>query len=149
MVRWLGERKAMLVGFSAGAVANVIFGAAATSTMYLVGIPFASFFGLAFPSLQGLMTRRVGPEEHGRLQGAIASLGGFAGVIAPLLFTGVFALAHRAGPGLVARRVPYFLATAPADRRCSSAAPPRARAMSPTGDVVSAHRSRFANGARI
>jgi len=112
MVKWLGERKAMLVGFSAGAVANVIFGLAATSTMYLVGIPFSSFFGLAFPSLQGLMTRRVGPEEHGRLQGAIASLGGFAGVIAPLLFTGVFALAIAPGRSPWLAGIPYFLAGA-------------------------------------
>ena len=112
MVRWFGERRAMLVGFSAGAVANTIFGLASTTALYAIGIPFSSFFGLAYPSLQGLMTRRVGPEEHGRLQGAIASLGGFAGVMAPMLFTGVFAFCIAPGrsPWLVG--TPYFLAAA-------------------------------------
>ena len=100
----------MLIGFSAGAVANTIFGLASTTAVYAIGIPFSAFFGLAYPSLQGLMTRRVGPEEHGRLQGAIASLGGFAGVIAPMLFTGVFALSIAPGRSPWLAGIPYFLA---------------------------------------
>src|SRR5437763_9915303 len=56
------------------------------------------------------MTRRVGAGEQGRLQGAIASVMGIAGVIAPVLFTQVFAAAigrfHAAGvPG-----APFLLA---------------------------------------
>ena len=112
IVHDLGERKAMLLGFSAGATANLIFGLAAQQALYLVGIPFGAFFGLAFPSLQGLMTRRVGPDEQGRLQGAIASLGGFAGMLAPMLFTGVFALAIAPGQPAWLAGAPYFLATA-------------------------------------
>src|SRR5919197_1037975 len=56
------------------------------------------------------MTRRVGADEQGRLQGAIAGVMGIAGVIAPVLFTQVFAAAigrfHAAGvPG-----APFLLA---------------------------------------
>ena len=35
------------------------------------------------PGLQGLMTRRVGPQEQGQLQGANQSLQGIAAIIGP------------------------------------------------------------------
>jgi len=54
-------------------------------------------FGLAYPSLQGMMSRRVGPEEQGQLQGALGSLAGIAAIIAPGMFTQVFASAIRPG----------------------------------------------------
>ncbi len=112
IVRWVGERRAMLAGFSAGALADTIFGLATTSAAFMAGIPFSAFFGLAFPSLQGLMTRQVGADQQGRLQGAIASLGGFAGVVAPLLFTQVFAIAIAPGRNPWLAGTPYFLAAA-------------------------------------
>lgn len=39
------------------------------------------------------MTARVGPSEQGQLQGANGSLNGIANMIAPVLFTQLFALA--------------------------------------------------------
>ena len=39
------------------------------------------------------MTRRVGPSEQGQLQGANGSLNGIANMIAPILFTQIFAFA--------------------------------------------------------
>jgi MFS transporter, DHA1 family, tetracycline resistance protein len=91
VVKWLGEPRALLAGLACGAVAFVMYGLAPTGALFLVGIPVGGLFGLSYPSLQGLMTRRVGPDEQGRLQGAIASVMGIAGVVAPVLFTQVFA----------------------------------------------------------
>src|SRR5207245_2581931 len=71
----------------------VVYGLAPTGGIFLMGIPLGALYGLTYPSLQGLMTRRVGPDEQGRLQGALGCLMGIAGVIAPLLFTQVFAAA--------------------------------------------------------
>jgi DHA1 family tetracycline resistance protein-like MFS transporter len=105
-VRRLGEARALLVGLGCGAVAFAIYGLAPTGALFLAGIPIGALFGLSYPSLQGLMTRRVGPDEQGRLQGALASLMGVAGVIAPLLFTQVFVAGL--GPGLPG--APFFLA---------------------------------------
>ena len=50
-----------------------------------------AFWGLAGPSAQMFMTRRVSASEQGQLQGAIASLTGIAGLIGPTLFTQTFA----------------------------------------------------------
>ena len=50
-----------------------------------------AFWGLAGPSMQVFMTRRVSSSEQGQLQGAIASLTGIAGLLGPSLFTQTFA----------------------------------------------------------
>ncbi|HKW39748.1 MAG TPA: TCR/Tet family MFS transporter [Gemmatimonadales bacterium] len=110
VVRRLGEARTLLVGFAFGTVAFTIYGLASTGVLFLLGIPIGALFGLSYPSLQGLMTRRVGPDEQGRLQGALASLMGIAGVIAPVLFTQVFAAAIGPFGSFGLPGAPFFLA---------------------------------------
>ncbi len=110
VVQRLGERRAMLAGLAFGAAAFTIYGLAPSGLLFLAGIPFGSLFGFAYPSLQGMMTRRVRPEEQGRLQGAVASLMGVAGVIAPVLFTQSFALVIGHWRGLGLPGAPFLLA---------------------------------------
>lgn len=110
VVKWLGERRAMLAGFGFGVLAFTIYALAPNGTWFVLGIPFGALFGFAFPSLQALMSRRAGPAEQGRLQGAVASLMGIAGVIAPLLFTQLFALAIGTFRGVAPPGLPFLLA---------------------------------------
>jgi len=93
-----GERRSLLAGLCCGAIGFAIYGLAPTGTIYYLGVPIMAFWGLAGPSAQALMTRRVSPSEQGQLQGAIASLMGIAGLIGPVLFTETFALFI--GPGV-------------------------------------------------
>ncbi len=109
-VKRLGERRALLVGLAFGAAGFAVYGLAPNGWVYLFGIVVGSLFGFAYPSLQGLATRLVGPDEQGRLQGALASLMGIAGVIAPLLFTMVFAEAIGRFRNLGLPGAPYLLA---------------------------------------
>jgi len=109
-VKRLGERVGLLTGLTCGALGFTAYGLAPTGHAFWAGIPIFAFMGLFGPSLQGLMTRRVGPTEQGRLQGANTSLMGIAGVFAPSLFASVFAsfIGPRAGfhlPG-----APFLLA---------------------------------------
>jgi DHA1 family tetracycline resistance protein-like MFS transporter len=55
------------------------------------------------------MTRQVGPEEQGRLQGAIGSVQGITGTLAPLLFTQIFAWAIAKDSQIPG--IPYLLAS--------------------------------------
>jgi DHA1 family tetracycline resistance protein-like MFS transporter len=93
LVAWLGERRALAVGFVFGAIGMAIYGLAPTGALFFLGIPFTALYGLANPSLRSLMTRHVGPSEQGQLQGANASVIGVANLIAPILFTQAFAFA--------------------------------------------------------
>jgi len=60
--------------------------------------------------MQALMTRRVGPSEQGQLQGALMSLFGVAGMIGPLVFTEIFALAISPNRAVQFPGAPYWVA---------------------------------------
>jgi DHA1 family tetracycline resistance protein-like MFS transporter len=93
VVRRFGERTALIVGLLFGAAGFAIYGIAATGAMFLVGVPLMALWGFASPAALGLMSRRVGPNEQGQVQGANGSIAGIANMIGPGLFTQVFAVA--------------------------------------------------------
>ncbi len=78
--------------------------------MFWAGVPVFALIGLFGPSVQGLMTRRVGPTEQGRLQGANGSIMGLTGLIGPGLFTMTFAESIAPGRGWTLPGAPFFLA---------------------------------------
>lgn len=88
-----GERRALLIGLLVGLAGQLILGLAPFSSLFLVGVPVWSLFGLVTPSLQSIATREVAPTEYGQLQGALGSLRSVATLITPLLYTQVFAAA--------------------------------------------------------
>ena len=92
-VKRLGERRAVIIGLLYGAGGFAVYGLAPTGSLFLIGIPLMSLWGIAGPSMQSLMTRRVDPSEQGQLQGALGSMRGITGMVGPLLFTQVFAAA--------------------------------------------------------
>jgi MFS transporter, DHA1 family, tetracycline resistance protein len=108
-IRTFGEVRTLFTGMACGVAGFTVFAAAPNTTIMLLGMPLLSLWGLSSPPMQSLMSRRVGPSEQGQLQGALMSLFGVAGMIAPLVFTQVFAVAISAGrsrlPG-----APYWLA---------------------------------------
>jgi DHA1 family tetracycline resistance protein-like MFS transporter len=93
VVHRFGERRAMITGLSLGAIGFFLYGVAATGRWFVIGVPIMSCFGLYGPSAQGLMTKRVGPGEQGKLQGALTSVAAMTGIIGPSIFSFVFAAA--------------------------------------------------------
>jgi DHA1 family tetracycline resistance protein-like MFS transporter len=91
IVAAIGERRALIAGLVCGAAGFAMYALAREPWMMFLAIPVAAFWGLAGPSGQALMSQRVSPSEQGRLQGALSSLTGIAGLIGPSIFTGVFA----------------------------------------------------------
>jgi MFS transporter, DHA1 family, tetracycline resistance protein len=92
-----GERAALLAGLVFGVAGFAAFGLAATGAGFLTGIPLLALWGFASPSLFGLMSRRVGTSEQGRLQGANASITGVANLIGPGLFAQTLAISIGGG----------------------------------------------------
>ena len=91
IVRRVGERRALLFGLTCGAAGFLIYAFAPTGAVAALAVPVQAFWGVAGPAGQALMTRRVAPSEQGRLQGALSSLTGIAGLVGPGLFTLTFA----------------------------------------------------------
>ncbi|HET6631599.1 MAG TPA: TCR/Tet family MFS transporter [Rhodanobacteraceae bacterium] len=93
LARLLGERPLLIIGMSCGIASFVVMGLASAGWVFLLGVPLMALWSLAEPPVQSIMTHRVAPSEQGRLQGAVTSLGSFAGIFGPYLFAQVFASA--------------------------------------------------------
>jgi MFS transporter, DHA1 family, tetracycline resistance protein len=110
LVRRLGERNAALLGLCFGFAGYLVFGLAATGSVYLAGIALVALWGIAGPSIQSLMSRRVGASEQGQLQGAIGSMRALTGMLGPVLFTQVFGAVVDRGGSTALLGAPYYLA---------------------------------------
>lgn len=110
VVRRFGEGRALMTGLIFGALGYLVYGLAPTGLLFILAIPLFAPIGLFSPSVQGLMTRRVLPTEQGRLQGAVSSVAGIAGVLGPGLMTQVFAYFVHDDARLHMPGAPFFLA---------------------------------------
>jgi DHA1 family tetracycline resistance protein-like MFS transporter len=129
-----GERRAALAGFSAALAGYLVFALAREGWQMYAGLSAWLLAGLAYPSLNALLSRRVPANAQGELQGALASLQGVSAILGPPLMTQLFARFSAAGasprfPGapfaaaaLLAVAGLALLAAATADRAAPDAA---------------------------
>ncbi|MGH7460095.1 MAG: TCR/Tet family MFS transporter, partial [Longimicrobiales bacterium] len=106
-----GERRTLITGLLFGAIGFSFYGLATTSVAFWVGLLPSALMGLYQPSVQALMTRRVGPSEQGQLQGANTSLMGITGMVGPGLFTLTFAHFIQDDAPVYLPGAPFLLAT--------------------------------------
>jgi DHA1 family tetracycline resistance protein-like MFS transporter len=110
IVRRCGERRALLGGLLCGAAGFALYGLGSSGTIAGLAVPIQAFWGVSGPAAQALMTRRVGATEQGRLQGALSSLTGIAGLIGPGLFTFTFAYFISGAAPVLLPGAPFLLA---------------------------------------
>jgi MFS transporter, DHA1 family, tetracycline resistance protein len=110
VVKAVGERGALLIGLFSGFAGFMIYALAPTGLLYLCGLPLFALSGLIQPGLQGLMTRRVAPNEQGQLQGANSALMGISSIVGPSLFLIPFAFAVRHDATLHMPGLPILIA---------------------------------------
>ncbi|MCW0389181.1 Tetracycline resistance protein, class C [Xanthomonas sacchari] len=91
VVRRFGERGALLFGLGCGVIGFAIYSVAGSGALFLLGVPISALWAVAGPAAQAIVTRQVGADAQGRIQGALMSLVSLAGVIGPLLYAWVFA----------------------------------------------------------
>jgi DHA1 family tetracycline resistance protein-like MFS transporter len=86
----LGQHKSVYIGLGLYTIGFVLFAfASQTWMMFAFMIPYA-LGGIAGPSLQGIISHHVPPNEQGELQGALTSLMSATSIIGPLLMTNIF-----------------------------------------------------------
>lgn len=94
-VKWLGERRALLVGLACTSTAFFIYALAPSPLIFLSGILIGGLSGLIAPGIQGLMSQRVSPSEQGRLQGANSAMMGISAILGPGIYLTLLAFAVR------------------------------------------------------
>ncbi|PQZ81712.1 MULTISPECIES: TCR/Tet family MFS transporter [unclassified Brevundimonas] len=97
----LGDRMTMILGLCGGTVGIALMGWAPTGVAFIIAMLPNALWGLAMPTLQSLMTRRVSESEQGQLQGANMSVASIAGVASPLFFGWVYSVSVGEGFGPV------------------------------------------------
>jgi DHA1 family tetracycline resistance protein-like MFS transporter len=105
-VQRLGERRALLGALVCGAIGFAIYGYAPLGWVFLVGLPVSALWAIAAPATQALITRQVGADAQGRVQGALMSLTSMAGIVGPAVFAGSFGF-------FIGERAPVHLPGAP------------------------------------
>ena len=134
----LGERRMILAGLVLCVGGYMLFGLAPVAGAFLLAIPLFCLGGLAGPPAQSMMSRQVDPQEQGRLQGALSSLRGLAGIFGPWMFANLFALfisdhapvRHLPGAAFVLAALLLAIATLLAIRATRRATPAFASGMS-------------------
>ena len=80
----VGEAPVATVGLAVGALSFLAFAFSYTPAMLLaVLVPYVLVWGMVGPALQAMITRSVGADQQGTLQGVVSSTQTATGVIAP------------------------------------------------------------------
>ncbi|MBK6462770.1 MAG: TCR/Tet family MFS transporter [Myxococcales bacterium] len=112
LMRRFTERQLVTAGLSIGALGFVALGLADRGWLAYALIGLFALGGIAGPSMQALLTRAVGEDEQGELQGSLASVQSLMSILGPLVGTGLIA---RFGPHDASPHVPgapFFAAAA-------------------------------------
>ena len=108
----LGDRRTVLLGLAVGAAQYVAF-ALATQGWMIYAITFAGGFSfLSGQAMQGLLSRQVGEDEQGTLQGALTSLVSLTGIVGPVVATTLFAYFTRPAAPVHVPGISFLLAAA-------------------------------------
>jgi DHA1 family tetracycline resistance protein-like MFS transporter len=91
VVKKFGERKAAALGMTVTVMSFIGYGIATEGWMIYAVLIAGSIGFVTAPAVQGLISRNVGADEQGGVQGALAGLASIAGIIGPPIATGLFA----------------------------------------------------------
>jgi DHA1 family tetracycline resistance protein-like MFS transporter len=83
----IGEYRAIMLGVASGITGLLILAFATQSWMAYVAMAVSMLQGLAYPSMNAIMSKQVPPNQQGELQGGVASMMSLSTIIGPLLMT--------------------------------------------------------------
>lgn len=111
-VKRFGEAGAIYTGILVTVAAYLIYALSPWGWLFLAGtLPFV-FGGLQGPGMNGMLSRSVGPDVQGQLQGARFGLTGISQLLGPLIFTELFARSIGAWSGWLPVGSVWLLAAA-------------------------------------
>ena len=91
ILRRFGERRTVIWGQVFDFVTFGLLAVITSGTLALILTPIAALGVVVTPALQGIMSRRIGDDAQGELQGVLTSAHALAMIVSPLMMTAVFA----------------------------------------------------------
>jgi DHA1 family tetracycline resistance protein-like MFS transporter len=108
-MRLLGERGTVIYGHAFDVLAFLALAFVTSGTLALILTPLAALAAVITPALQGIMSKAVGADAQGELQGALTSLSALAMIVSPLMMTSIFAAFSAPGAALYLPGAPFLL----------------------------------------
>jgi DHA1 family tetracycline resistance protein-like MFS transporter len=105
----LGERRAIMLGFSLMTVGFIGYALVPSGWMIYPAIAIGSLGGIANPAMQSVMSRQAGASSQGELQGALASIASIAAVLSPIFMTQLFSHFSGGGSAIYLPGAPYLV----------------------------------------
>ena len=112
VLRLLGERGTVIYGHLFDIAAFLALAFVTNGTLALILTPLAALAAVITPALQGIMSRAVGADAQGELQGALTSVAALAMILSPMVMTGTFAAFTAADAPVYLPGAPFILSAA-------------------------------------
>lgn len=108
----IGEHRAAIVGVASGAASMLMLSLATQSWMAYAALAAGVLQGLAYPSMNAIMSKQVPPEQQGELQGGVASMMSLSMIFGPLVMTQILGRFSGAGAPIYFPGAAFLVATA-------------------------------------
>lgn len=112
VLKLLGERGTVIYGHVFDICAFLVLAFVTSGTLALIFTPLAALAAVITPALQGIMSKAVGADGQGELQGALTSLSALAMIVSPLAMTATFAAFTAPGAPVYLPGAPFLLSAA-------------------------------------
>ena len=112
ILRLLGERGTVIYGHFFDVAAFIALALVTSSTLALILTPLAALAAVITPALQGIMSKAVGADGQGELQGVLTSISALAMILSPMIMTGTFAAFTKADAPVYLPGAPFLLSAA-------------------------------------
>jgi DHA1 family tetracycline resistance protein-like MFS transporter len=83
----VGEFRAAILGVSSGALSMAMLALATQGWMAYAAMAAGALQGLAYPSMNAIMSKQIPPDSQGELQGGVASMMSLTTIIGPVMMT--------------------------------------------------------------
>lgn len=109
VLRVLGERGSVIYGHVFDVAAFLALAFVTSGTVALILTPLAALAGVITPALQGIMSKAVGDDQQGELQGALTSVSALAMILSPMVMTSTFAAFTASSAPIYMPGAPFIL----------------------------------------
>lgn len=109
VLKWLGERGTVIYGHAFDVLAFLALALVTSGTVALILTPLAGLAAVITPALQGMMSKSVGDDEQGELQGALTSASALASILGFAIYPVVFARFASETGGVFFPGAPFLL----------------------------------------
>lgn len=105
----IGKKNAVFAGLALSMTGQLCFAFATKGWMMFPFLLPYCLGGIAMPSLQGIVSSKIPPNEQGELQGVIAGMVSITAIIGPLIMTNAFAYFTNSGQDIYFPGAPFFI----------------------------------------